>query len=283
MKPTPLMVALLLPAAAIASQEAGQLDMDPQQLGNHLPASRILGAEVQSDNGRNLAIVEDIMFDQQGNITSVVVQREGRSMTAEQGGQPRDSGQDAAVGDDREPAQDAAGEDASESGAGMADVRAERRQRTDREGNGMDIVADLDRADTIAGGNEFVELQWSDVSYNVAEQVLRVSRDAFSEMQTVQYNQSGGEARQGGVRASTLIGLEISLSDEESFGEVEDVMIDSSNGKASALVVDTMEFFNKERYALPIQLEGLNRENESLTLQLTQQQVKAMGEFEMDD
>lgn len=305
MKRTPLMIALLIPAAAIASQETGQQNMDHQQLRNHVPASRILGSQVKSDDERDLATVEEIFFDQQGNITSVLVQREDRLMTDDQDGAPGTAGQDAEMDDDMEQAAESmddavergaetsaavvesgmqdTGEHARDRGDDMAEVRAERRERTDLQGNGMDMTLDADRADTIESGDEFARLQWSDISYNADEQVLRVSSDALSEMQTVQYDQSSAQAPQGEVRASKLIGLEVNLSDEESFGEVEDVMIDSRNGKASALIVDTMEFFDKERYALPVELQGLNRENRSLMLQLTHQQVEAMGEFEMDD
>lgn len=312
MKCTPLMIALLIPAAAIASQDAGEQNMDHQQLRNHVRASHILGAEVQSDSGQDMATVEDLVFDQQGSIVSVIVQREDRLMTDEWDRDTVEADQNAELDSDMERAaeragdavergaetsaavvdsgvqeageewQEATGDDARVRGTDMAEVRAERRERTGREGNGMSTNVDTGRAGALEGGDAFAALQWGNVSYNGEEQVLRVSSDAFSGLQAVQYDQSSARVPQSDIRASELIGLEIHLADEESFGEVEDVMIDAANGRASALIVDTMEFFDKERYALPIELAALNRENESLTLQLTQQQVEAMGEFEMD-
>ena len=76
--------------------------------------------------------------------------------------------------------------------------------------------------------------------------------------------------------------MEVNLTDEESFGEIEDVLIDLESGTASALVVDSMQFFDKERYALPVNLDNVNPEDEELTLEVTQQELEAMGEFDME-
>lgn len=310
MKRTPLVIAALVPIVAIASEQG----LDQQQLKNHVQATKVLGAEVQSGDGLDVGTVEDIIFDQQGNISSVLVQREGNLMSE---GRERWPGEDEADTDSdmKRAAEDASAEvqrgaeragaaverGAEEAGqeweeatgtgeeeyadADMADIRAERRQRTSRggEGEGMDMFADPDRAETVEMGDDFAKLQWSDVSYNAEDQVLSMAGEASSLLRTVQYDQSSAQALQGEVRASKLIGLEVNLSDEKSFGEVEDVLIDPRNGRAAALVVDSMEFFDKERYALPVDLQGLNDEEESLTLQMTKQQVEDMGEFEMEE
>lgn len=304
MKRTPMMVAALLPIAAIASQEAGLQELDAEQLKNHVQATRVLGAEVQSGDGMDVGTVEDIIFDQQGNISSVLVQREGSRMssrdrdgwseeTREAGDEMADAAENAAAevesgaenaARETESAWDeATADDEGAEDMEAADVRAKTRERTDREGNGMSMTADLDRADTMEVSDEFAQLKWSDVNYNAEDEVLRVSADALSGMQAVQYDQSSAQTLQGTVRASKLVGLEVNLADEESFGEIEDVMIDPVSGKASALVVDSMKFFDKERYALPVALQGLDRDAESLTLQVTQQQVEDMGEFQMDE
>lgn len=295
MKRTPLVIAALAPVVALAAQHTDPPYMDHQQLRSHVQATSMLGAEVQSGEGRSVGTVEDIVFDQQGNISSVLVQREGTAAASE-GNSPRNEvatgvesaavRADAAVArgaqrvEEEWEAAAAADEgeadyvEARERGTDMAAVRAERRERTNRADNEMNVTED-------SGGSDgrLAKLQWSEINYNAEEQVLRMSVDA---LQAVQFDPSDAQPAQGEVRASQLVGLEVNLADEESFGEVEDVMIDPGSGKASALVVDSMEFFDKERYALPVELEGLDRDEESLTLQMTQQEVEEIGEFEMD-
>lgn len=314
MKRTPLMIAALVPIVAIASEQAvTEQSVDQQQLRNHVQVTKILGAEVQSGDGLDVGTVEDIVFDQQGNVSSVLVQREGNRMSEGRDRWPDEGEPEAGdnagmedVADDvsgsvergaertgaavergaEEAGQEweeATGDEDEYTDADVAEVRDDDRERTDREGNGMDMTVDPDRAETMEMGDDFATVQWSDVSYNAEEEVLRMNTEASSGLQTVQYDQSSAQTLQGEVRASKLVGLEVNLSDEESFGEVEDVMIDPESGKASALVVDTMEFFDKERYALPVELQGINVEEESLTLQMTQEEVKAMGEFEMEE
>lgn len=309
MKRTPLVIAAMVPFVAIASQDANETHMDHQQLQRHVQVTHILGAKVHSDDGQDVGTVQDILFDQQGNVSSVLLQREDNLAAEARDRQRGEADADAEAGNAVERGADNASavtergaqaveeeweEATSEGDAGsdyadsregeldMADVRAERRDRTDREGNGLDMLGDPDRVDAAERDDDFVKVQWRDVSFSAEDQVLRMSGDRRSALQAVQYEQSDAQASQREVRASELIGLEVNLADEDSFGEVEDVMVDPENGKASALVVDSMEFFDKERYALPVELQGLNSEDDALTLRLTQQQVEDMGEFEMD-
>jgi len=266
MKRTPLLLAALVPFAATAANP-GSPTVDQQALNDDYQVTRILGAEIQSSDGQGVGTVEDVIFDSDGNISSVLVQREGTLA-----GAAGDAGQNAEQG-----WEDTAGEEGQD--ADMAETQADSGAR--EEGAGMDVSVDPDRAGSTEIGDEFSRLQWSDVSYDAEEEIFRLND--LSSLETVGYDQSSAQTLGGEVRASKLVGLEVHLSDEESFGEVEDVMLDPRTGKASAIVVDSMEFFDKERYALPVSLDGINTEEESLTLQLTEQQVKDMGEFEMNE
>lgn len=340
MNRTPLLLAALVPFVAVASQGSDRQQVDQQKLKSHVQATKVLGAEVQSSDGVDVGTVEDIIFDKQGNISSVLVQREGNLM-----GEGRDRWPGAGEAEDEGDMERAAERsdetlereteqagaaiergaeqtgDAIEAGAeetermaergaaeteqeweeatgdrerdGYADAESRERDadlvaadagdREQREGSGMDVTMDPDRAETTEMGDDFAKLQWSDVSYNAEEQVLRLSGQASSALKPVEYDQTSAQTLQGEVRASKLVGLEVNLSDEESWGEVEDVMIDAQGGKASAIVVDSMEFFSKERYALPVDLSNINTEEEVLNLQLSEKQVKDMGEFEMEE
>ena len=43
-----------------------------------------------------------------------------------------------------------------------------------------------------------------------------------------------------------------------------------------------MEFFDKERFALPASLDSMNAQEEVLTVQYTKEQVEQMEEFDME-
>lgn len=289
MKRIPLLCAALVPLAALAAQDSSR-KVDQQELTDDYRVTRILGAEVHAGDGNPVGTVEDMIFGSDGNIDSVLVQRGNTDAIAASG----------------DTAEESAGQDWEKTGAGLErsmertgelaerdDGTSEEGRKTeqdaaivdtgsiDREGSGADIGLDPDRADTAEAGDAFASVRWTDVNYDASEEILRMTGD--TSMQSIAYDQTGELKSSSAIRASRLVGLEVHLSDERSFGEVEDVLIDPRSGKASALVVDSMEFFDKERYALPVNLDGINTEDGSLSLQLTRQDVKDLGEFEMEE
>ncbi|MBW3567636.1 MAG: PRC-barrel domain-containing protein [Proteobacteria bacterium] len=279
MKRMPLLFAALAPFAALAAQDSNQ-KVDQQELKDDYRVTRILGAEIHGGDGSPIGMVEDVIFGLDGNVDSLLVQRDVNTVdaiaasgdateeSAEQGWENTEAGTERSAGR----------KELAERDATRADAEVEREQ-------GADIVdaGRIDREDSGAeAGDAFASLRWTDVSYDAGEEILRMNGDAAS-MQSVADDQPGEEKAGAAIRASRLVGLEVHLSDERSFGEVEDVLIDSRSGKASAIVVDSMEFFDKERYALPVNLEGIDMQDESLSLQLTRQNVKDMGEFEMEE
>lgn len=107
----------------------------------------------------------------------------------------------------------------------------------------------------------------------------RVSASGGSQGQSS--GQSSGASQP--FRASKIIGMEVHLSDAKSFGEVEDVLINPQEGKASALVVDTWEGFDKQTYALPVELDAVNREDNAIDYTYTESEVIALQEYESQE
>lgn len=275
MKRISLLLAALLPAVASAGAATSTTpeQIDPQELRDDLQVTDLLGLNVQSE-GRDIGAIEDVIFDKDGRIASVIIQREGsvERMTgeAEQAAEDARASAEGAwedVTDDRDrPTRETAAE-TGERGAGE-----------EAEG-GMGL--DPDRIGTTEMGDAFVKVDWTSLSVDSQAEVANLAGGEAS-LQTIQYDQTEPLPDSGEVRASNLVGMEVNLANEESFGEVEDVLIDAKTGKASAIVVDSMEFFDKERFALPASLDSMNAQEEVLTVQYTKEQVEQMEEFDME-
>lgn len=279
MKRTPLLIAALMPFVATAGASTGT-QLDHQELQNDLQVTKLLGADVQSSAGEEIGSIEDVVLDKDGNVKSVIVQREGDAEgvlsdardTAEETMASAEGAWEDATSDEAADTDEEAAADVDSETVAADDSAADER-------DGVDF--DPDRAGSTEMGDNFASVDWSSISWDDESGAVQLSGDAAS-LQTVQYDQSE-PAQQDEIRASALVGMEVNLADEESFGEVEDVLIDLEQGKASAIVVDSMEFFDKERYALPVELDAINMEEEELTLQYTQQQLEEMEEFDMDE
>lgn len=273
MKRTSLLMAALLPFVATAGAQTGVDKLDHQALKDDVQVTRLLGADVESGDGQNIGSVEDVTLDRDGKVTAVIVQRGG----------------------DAERVLDDAGNAATEARTAVEDTWDEatddraRRTRDDtavasRDGAADDADPDFDpdRIGSTEMGDDFVKVELSDMSFDAEAGVVRLNVDSAS-LQPAEYSQDESSRVMDEVRASKLVGMEVNLTDEESFGEVEDVLINMQDGSASALIVDSMEFFDKERYALPVELQNLNEEEEELTLEITQQEIEALEEFDMDN
>lgn len=273
MKRIPLLMAVLLPFAAAAGAQTGVAALDHQTLRDDVQVTQLLGADVESGDGQNIGSVEDVTLDRDGKVTAVIVQR------GQDTGKMLDEVENAAA-EARTSVEDTWDE--------ATDSR-ERRTRDDaaaasRDGTADEADADFDpdRIGSTEMGDDFVKVELSDVSFDAEAGVVRLNIDSAS-LQPAEYSQDEPSRLMDEVRASKLVGMEVNLTDEESFGEVEDVLINMQDGNASALVVDSMEFFDKERYALPVELNNLNDEEEELTLEITQQEIESLEEFDMDE
>lgn len=95
---------------------------------------------------------------------------------------------------------------------------------------------------------------------------------------------AGGEtadAVEGNIRASELLGMDVHFADEQSYGEVDDVLI-SQDGKASAYIIDAGNFFQTEQYALPADA-SVDMQQEAVRYEMTSGELESMEEFDLDE
>lgn len=272
-----LLAAFVMPfvASAGAAPSTNAEKVDYQELRDDLQVTDLLGLNVQSD-GKDMGAIEDVIFSKDGRIASVIIQREGDIESA--------AGEAEQAVEDTRASAEGAWEDATdERDRPTREAAADASDRGDEAADQQDGMGlDPDRAGTMELGDAFVKVDWSSLSVDQQAEVANLAGGGAS-VQTIQYDQTEALPNAGEVRASNLVGMEVNLSNEESFGEVEDVLIDAKSGKASAIVVDSMQFFDKERFALPVNLDAINAEEEELTVQYTKEQIEEMEEFEMED
>ncbi|HEX6928954.1 MAG TPA: PRC-barrel domain-containing protein [Gammaproteobacteria bacterium] len=140
----------------------------------------------------------------------------------------------------------------------------------------------VSRDDGAAGGaGDDVQLEWNNVSYNRQQQVVRLD-DSASGLQAAQRGGARAPGEDGDLRVSELVGMDVNLSDKQLYGEVHDVLIDTDQGNAAAIVVDSGGFFTNETRALPVTLDAVDPGKEQLDLEYTEQQVESAEELDLE-
>lgn len=239
-----LILAALAPLAATAA-ETLQSRIDVQKLQEDLRVTDVIGANVMRGD-KDSGDVEDVVIGANGRVEAVLV--EGLD-GAEDGG-----------------------DDAQQQPVSMPQEKA---------GSGIGTQTE----------EGFTKIDWSKVTYDPQQDNVRLNVDAQGSAQAPDYSDMRASAEMPGsvqpaeassdtFHASEIVGMEVHLSDAESFGEVEDVLIDRQQGEVSALLVDTWEGFDKQTYALPAELDGINREDNTLTYDYTESEVTALQEYE---
>lgn len=315
MRVMPLLMAAMLPVAAVADQGPQAANWDYEQLRGSWRVSEIIGSEVQATDGTTYGEVKDVVLSTDGSIASVLVESDG-ALTREAGAMQEERDRAARMEDDAERRdvaledEDRAQDDARviTDDERVGEMVTEDRSREDRhdptvqdDTNYMardDIQRLPAEAETVDPEEEvrvsqdndqlvgattredgLVELEWRNPSFNADENVVRLDVGARA-VALDQGRQTAGA--QGEIRASDLIGMDVNLSDEESYGEVEDVLV-SADGEATALVVDSWNFLTKDRYAIPVELDNVNVEENVIDYQLSSEEVEGFGEFEFDE
>jgi len=247
----PLIFAALVPLVATAGgagDKNKQAGVDKEKLRDAVPVTAVLGEEVRGNDGSELGEVDEIVISHDGKIQHVLIERDDAGLAGggEQGAQDeRVAGRE----DDR------AWEDTT--GAG-----------------GMD--------------DDTMQVQPQDIRFNAKEGGVTVSLEGDTgQMQGGAASATGttsgtGTGDTGQLRASEIVGMEVHLSDEESFGSVEDVMIGGDGKEVVAIVVDNWNGVNKERRAFPFEGAQFNDEEEDITYNLSSQDVEQMSEFNLD-
>lgn len=124
--------------------------------------------------------------------------------------------------------------------------------------------------------DEMRAIRPNDIRFNSEREGLQIA--AGAELHAV----AADEENIDGMRLSGIIGMEVNLADEDSFGEVEDVMLSKDGSEVVALVVDNWDGLDKQRRALPFDNAIVKYEEDEITFPYTEAQVKDVAEFNLD-
>lgn len=287
MKRTFFLAAAMTPMLALAGG-GEKLGVKTEELKDDWRVSDIIGSEVQSQNGETVGEVQDVVLGQDGRVESLLVSAEGGTMT-----QPAS----ASTGSGSvEPG--AAGDGGSQVVAedrtqiGMRNTGSDRDElMTQNDTQGSDPTASLGQAgdsrvtaaSELDGGNAMA-VSWNNPQFDGENRVLTVDAQP-GEIQAVSTGAGGsqetGASGEGKHKASELLDMEVALSDEESFGDVEDVFV-SSDGEVSAVLVNAGGFMSEESYALPANFERINMQENTIEYDFARTDVESQARIDLD-
>lgn len=255
MKRVPLLITALVPFMAIAGGAGQKAQVDQEKLRGAVPASKIIGQDVETRDGREFGEVESIVFKKDGSVAYYGVEPDMDMYTESDDAQAR-----------REETA-ASGDAASISGGRANDVP--------RGGAAPDYEG------TAAGGSgdDLIHVKPENISFEQNGDLVSIDMDGQSLMK--QRGKTGSAESGDELEASEVIGMQVDLADEESFGEVEDIMLSEKGDQAVALVVDNWDGVDKERRALPVALESADREEDVIRYQLNKDELDE-GDFDLD-
>lgn len=299
-----IMAAAIVPLVATAGDK-DLANWNYEGLKDSNQVSEIIGRDMVHPDGSKIGVINDVAFNSDGEASLVVapgtggadaVQRaeetgfEGRhSMTDDPA--TRDDTNYQATDDIGRTAPVGATESDRVALVEFQDVNLDSNVVTVPQDEPLDFgysiaAAGADRAmDTVAisetrGENSSIEEQTRPIANREApigaenEAGFRGESDGTGENTMAQANVSDEY-----VLASDMIGMEVNLAEDDSFGSVEEVLV--TNGEAKALVVDYWEGTDKHRIALPANLDAVNSETGELDLDWTVEEVRGLDEFEI--
>lgn len=245
----------------VKSQGVSQVKVDKEKLQQATPVTAMMDEEVFSEDGREIGNVDDVIISRDGKVKNFIVDTDLQNME---------------IGDSQAERQD---ERRTERETGSEFEQAE----AEFEEAGEDTERMAERTaqggETSLPGQGEMSVDPKDVKYDPNEGRVIVSMDKLKAADTRVYE--SGE--RGDMRLSEVVGMEVNLQDEDSFGRVEDVMLSEDNTEVVALVVDNWDGLEKNRRALPIDKAEFNAEEEEITLSLSLADVEPLPEFNLDN
>lgn len=287
MKRIPLfMAAALVPLAATAGEQ-DLVNWDVESVKDDQRITDIIGAEVYSADGKGIGEVRDVVLDSDG-ISSVLFMPNTREdlTTGKRVATPADP-QDTDVYESAEAA-------ARDNMADAPNVRQEPASSDDFQEQQSDTLM---RTAAQAGVGEMAMLDWDDITYDAGRDAVMLKSDqvqfesaaAFSEnpesgMTADEHAADTHAASERGdqVPANTVLGMDVNLADEDSFGRVEDVLV-SDDGEATAFVVDSWDLADKQRFAIPADITTVDAEQDEINLDYSKDELTNLEEFDFDD
>lgn len=237
-------LAAAVPLAVVAADS--EIRIDAAKLRTAVPASALIDREVTVFGGREAGKVEDIVISRDGSVRFFLLEVEDESALSSE--QPARGGDEQFQ--DNEPQTEVAA-------AGSAD-------HEELKARGFEVDDEL-RA--VKPGDMSFTDEAGDLLLSDNAQLQPVADDA---------------ERIDGMLISEIIGMEVNMADEDSFGDVEDVMLSHDGLRVVAVVVDNWSGLNKERRALPFDNAIVSYEEEEITFPYTEEQMKGVPQFNLD-
>lgn len=256
MKRIPVLLAAALAVTPLAAVFAAPepADVDRDALRRAVPASAMLESDVLTQDDREFGELEDILMTRNGELELFLVDIEDSDL------------------DDDEERDPVPPEPAQEIGELGTEVDVD----GDVTANGDELDHVVVNRGAVEWGEDLVPISPRDMRYDTAGDDLIV-RDGASPRRTPE------SRREDMLSLDELIGMEVNLADEESFGSVEDVMLDSRQSKAVALVVDNWDGLDKQRRALPVDAAIIRYDEEEVVYPYTVEQIESVPEFDLDE
>lgn len=276
MRHLPLMLVALAPLAGIAAQgDDLKSKVNLEKLQQDTKASEIIGSEVREASGKEAGEVEDLVIGMNGRIEAVLLNTDDELFNDDAG---------AAADGPMEPVE-------------PVDDGLRERQDVDLENADRGQAGEQATIGKPTDSEDLRKVNWSKVNYDPSQDQVTISgsgsgtsdrnrpvRGTSSDAGSSAGQRAGGQPGGGNAvdsfRASEIIGMEVHLEDAKSFGSVEDVLIDTKQGKATAFLVDAWEGLDKQTYALPVNIKAINSENDSIDYPYTESDVVALQEYE---
>lgn len=275
-----ILAAAMTPLLAVAGG-GDKLGVKTDELKDDWRLSEIIGSEVQSSDGQTVGEVQDVLLSEDGRVEALQVSADD--------GMTRQASVSTTEGVERGAVGDGAGQVVAEdrTQVGMRNTGAERDKLVTPTGeDGADAAASLGQAGdsrvaaaAMTDDADLTSVSWDSPQFDEQNGVVTVQS---SQMQTVSAEDSSSATSASGKhKASELMEMEVALSDEDSFGNVEDVLV-SSDGEVSALVVNAGGFMSEEQYALPADFENVSAEEGVIRYDLARADVE-QAKIDLDE
>lgn len=293
MKRIPLLAAAIVPLAVSAGNK-DLADWDLSKVKDTQRLSTVLDAEVYTQDGREIGAVHDVVFDRDGQ-ASVLLESNNRlesdrdrtDAAADRDPTTPDNLNEQAIDDfQRRPASQPGEQvtlakldwDDVEYDASRDAIMVESEQIEFSESPEVYRAMDQVAIAEVRGEDSSMDEQTRPISNREAP----ISGDARDDQRRSEQAGGDGERVAGHVLASELLGMEVNLDREESFGRVEDVLL-SDQGEAEAFVVDSWDLMDKQRHAIPADIGAVDAQLGAVNLGYTQEELSELEEFDFDD
>lgn len=290
MKRVPLLIAAMVPLA-VGATEKDLSSWDVESVKGDKRVTDIMDAEVYTADGREIGSIKDVLFEPNGEV-SLLIESNGRQVEGDMRAAGRDietpaDPRDTDVPENAEVA-------ARHNQADASNVSQESATSEDFQYSESETLMRTAGGDRMTGG-ALAKLAWDEASYDADRDAIMLETDEieFSDEtrdrrvsardgEDAEWAGEGVRFANGELMARSVLGMEVNLEDAESFGRVEDVLI-TDDGEASAFVVDSWDLTDKQRHAIPADIDAVDPRAGAVRLSYSAEELDELEEFDFDD